>query len=65
MDADLQAHIAFYLTGKRHSPNLLAIDGLKLKPALFAGYTDLTRLRYDFPLVLVKDVGHPLIGPAA
>jgi hypothetical protein len=59
MDADLQAHIAFYLTGKRHSPNLLAIDGLKLKPALFAGYTDLTRLRYDFPLVLVKD------GPAA
>jgi hypothetical protein len=59
MDADLQAHIAFYLTGKRHSPNLQAIDGLKLHPALFAGYTDLTRLRYDFPLVLVKD------GPAA
>ncbi len=59
MDADLQAHIAFYLTGKRHGPNLQAIDGLKLHPALFAGYTDLTRLRYDFPLVLVKD------GPAA
>ena len=59
MDADLQAHIAFYLTGKRHSPNLLAIDGLKLQPALFAGYRDLTRLRYDFPLVLVKE------GPAA
>ena len=59
MDADLQAHIAFYLTGKRHSPNLQAIDGLKLQPALFAGYTDLTRLRYDFPLVLVKE------GPAA
>ena len=58
MDADLQAHIAFYLTGKRHSPNLLAIDGLKLRPALFAAYTDLTRLRYDFPLVLVKQ------GPA-
>ena len=52
MDADLQARIAFYLTGKRHSPNLLAIDGLR--PALFAAYTDLTRLRYDFPLVLVK-----------
>ena len=59
MDADLQARIAFYLTGKRHSPSLLAIDGLKLKPALFSGYTDLTRLRYDFPLVLVKE------GPAA
>lgn len=55
MDADLQAHIAFYLTGKRHSPNLLTIDGLKLQPAQFAGYRDLTRLRYDFPLVLVKD----------
>lgn len=55
MDADLQTHIAFYLTGKRASSHLLAVDGLKLRPALFSNYRDLTRLRYDFPLVLVSD----------
>ncbi len=55
MDADLQAHVAFYLTGKRLNSQLQAIDGLGLRPALFAGYRDLTRLRYDFPLVLLTD----------
>ncbi len=29
--------------------------GLGLRPALFAGYRDLTELRYDFPLVLPPD----------
>jgi hypothetical protein len=62
MDADLQTHIAFYLTGKRQNSNLLAVDGLKLHPALFAGYRDLTRLRYDFPLVLVEDGVESLSG---
>ncbi|MFB0936891.1 MAG: hypothetical protein QMB52_14045 [Propionivibrio sp.] len=55
MEADLQAHVAFFLTGKTNTSDLDAIDRLKLRPALFAGYRDLTQLRYDFPLVLVKD----------
>lgn len=55
MEAELQTHIAFYLTGKRPGAGLDAVEGLDLRPALFAGYRDLTRLRYDFPLVLVRD----------
>lgn len=53
MEADTQAHVAFFLTGRRPSEHLDAVDGLGLRPALFAGYRDLTELRYDFPLVLV------------
>ena len=53
MEADLQKHVAFYLTGKKPAASLDAVEGLKLRPALFAGYRDLTRLRYDFPLVLL------------
>ena len=53
MEADTQAHVAFFLTGRRPSEYLDAVDGLDLRPALFAGYRDLTPLRYDFPLVLV------------
>lgn len=55
MDADLQAQVTFHLTGKRQAPQLDAIEGRALRPALFAGYRDLTRLRYDFPLVLVNN----------
>ena len=55
MEADLQAHVAFFLTGKRSGDHLDAVDGLELRPALFAGYRDLTKLRYDFPLVLLRD----------
>ena len=55
MDADLQAQIAFHLTGKRPGGNLDSLDELGLYPALFAGYRDLTKLRYDFPLVLIKN----------
>ena len=53
MEADLQTQVAFFLTGKRLTSNLDAVDGLGLRPALFANYRDLTRLRYDFPLVLL------------
>lgn len=53
MDADLQSYVAFYLTGKVYNP-LDTVGELKLRPALFAGYRDLTRMRYDFPLVLVN-----------
>ena len=43
----------FYSTGRRHGEGLDAIEGLNLRPALTAGYRDLTRLRYDYPVVLV------------
>lgn len=54
MEAEFQTHVAFYLTGKKPVSSLDAVDGLKLRPILFAGYRDLTRLRYDFPLVLLE-----------
>jgi hypothetical protein len=54
MQAGLQANIAFHLTGKIAAGELDPVDGLDLRPALFAEYRDLTRLRYDFPLVLVE-----------
>lgn len=50
----LKAHLAFYLTGNRSRGALDAIGDLGLRPALFAGYRDLTALRYDFPLVLIQ-----------
>ena len=55
MEADTQAHVAFFLTGRRQGGDLNAVDGLGLRPALFAGYRDLTQLRYDFPLVLAAN----------
>ncbi len=54
MQADTQANIAFFLTGRRPSEHVEAVAGLGLRPALYAGYRDLTQLRYDFPLVLVE-----------
>jgi hypothetical protein len=53
MEADTQAHVAFFLTGRRPGEFLDAVDGLDLRPALFASYRELTQLRYDFPLLLV------------
>lgn len=55
MEAGLQEHVAFHLTGRRPGAGLEAVDELDLRPALLAGYRDLTQLRYDFPLVLVSD----------
>ena len=57
MEADTQAQVAFFLTGKRPADHLDAVDGLNLRPALFAGYRDLSQLRYDFPLVLAESDG--------
>lgn len=34
-----------------------AVEGPRLRPALFAGFGDLTRVRHDFPLVLVEGAG--------
>jgi len=53
MGSELQAHVAFHLTGKRIGAGLQAADARQLRPALLARFGDLTRLRYDFPLVLV------------
>ncbi|UCF74520.1 MAG: hypothetical protein JSU71_09520 [Betaproteobacteria bacterium] len=50
-----KAHLAFHLTGHRIGEGLEALDGKSLRPALLAGYRDLTQLRYDFPLVLTGD----------
>ena len=54
MEADLQTHVAFFLTGRRPGDQLERVDAQGLRPALFAGYRELTDLRYDFPLVLVE-----------
>jgi ferredoxin len=59
MEADTQAHVAFFLTGRRPGDYLDAVDGLDLRPALFAGYRDLTPLRYDFPLILETKAADP------
>jgi hypothetical protein len=61
MEADTQAHVAFFLTGRRPSEDLDAVDGLDLRPALFAGYRELTQLRYDFPLLLIADRADKLL----
>jgi ferredoxin len=53
MDASLQQQTVFHVTGKRPAAGLDAVDGLGLRPALLARYRDLTKLRYDFPVVLV------------
>lgn len=54
MDASIRNETFFHLTGQRPAPALGAIEGLGLRPALLARYRDLTRLRYDFPVVLVE-----------
>ncbi|HXX86808.1 MAG TPA: ferredoxin [Casimicrobiaceae bacterium] len=56
MDAELQSHVAFHLTGKRPATGLDAVAPLSLRPALLARYRDLNSLRHDFPLVLVEGV---------
>src|ERR1035438_8836565 len=54
MQAELQAHIAFHLTGRLPQGAFDAHAQSDLHPAIFAGYRDLTSLRYDFPLVLTR-----------
>jgi hypothetical protein len=54
MQAEVQAHIAFHLTGRKSQGDFDPLAGNDLLPAIFAGYRDLTTLRYDFPLVLIR-----------
>jgi len=51
MHSELNAQLAFHLTGMRSAGELEPVEGLALRPALLAGYRDLSALRYDFPLV--------------
>ena len=51
MEGKLQQQIAFFLTGRRAAPFLQPMDR-RYRPVLFARYDDLSRLRYDYPLVL-------------
>jgi hypothetical protein len=57
MAAKFEEQLIFHMTGKRSGAGLDAIDGLGLRPALLAGYRELTRLRYDYPVVLVENTG--------
>ncbi|MGD0025608.1 MAG: hypothetical protein ABSC37_13475, partial [Xanthobacteraceae bacterium] len=56
MNVNLEAQtvdpLIFYLTGKQPGRGKDALAGKR--PALLAAYGDLTRLRYDFPLVLIE-----------
>ena len=63
MEADLQSFVAFYLTGKKQPTRLDDIAALKLRPALFSTYRDLTALRYDYPLVLLEQKGGAFAEP--
>jgi hypothetical protein len=46
---------SFRLTGLRPGRETLAAANSGLRPALFAGYEDLSKLRYEYPLVLVEE----------
>ena len=52
MDTELQTQIAFHLAGKKPGPE--AVPGAEACPALLARCRDLTALRYDFPVVLLR-----------
>ncbi len=51
MQAKFQDQLAFYLTGRRDGTGLQPLDS-SYRPALFARVSDLSSLRYDFPLIL-------------
>ena len=53
MTAASQSHLAFFLTGRRLDGDLESALGRGLRPALLTAYTDLSRLRYDYPLLLI------------
>jgi ferredoxin len=55
--AKFQDQVTFHLTGSIDGAGLRPITGLGLRPAALAGLSDLTRLRYDFPVVLA-DAAH-------
>ena len=57
MDAELQTQIAFHLAGRMPGEEAGNAASAQLRPALLSRYRDLSALRYDFPLVLLRDAG--------
>jgi len=57
MNMPSEAQVTFFLTGRHAGEELEPLDAKRLRPAALAAYRDLTRLRYDFPLVLIDDPG--------
>ena len=55
-ETDHQELVAFHLTGDRSGGHLKDVADLELRPVLLAGYGDLTRLRYDYALVLTDNI---------
>ncbi|HQR54380.1 MAG TPA: hypothetical protein PLW72_00225 [Burkholderiaceae bacterium] len=53
MAAKFQDQTVFHMTGKRAGEGLAELAP-GLRPALLAAYRDLTRLRYDYPVLLLK-----------
>ncbi|HET7363532.1 MAG TPA: hypothetical protein VFJ70_08185 [Burkholderiales bacterium] len=53
MHSEINAPLAFHLTGIKSAEQLEPLESLGLRPALLAAYRDLAKLRYDFPLVLL------------
>jgi hypothetical protein len=53
MDAELQRQIAFHLAGRK--PGADSTPGADACPALLARCRDLASLRYDFPIVLLRN----------
>ena len=52
MNLELIELNAFYLTSRTSASGPRPVTGTRLRPALFAGYEDVSRLRHDYPLVL-------------
>ena len=59
MAGDILKLVTIRLSGKRRGAgeDLDRADQRDLRPALFAAYRELAKLRYDFPLVLIEGVG--------
>ncbi len=58
MTQNLAEMMAFHLTGRRPDDDAGRTEALSLRPALLAGYADLSGLRYDYPLVLLEEGGN-------
>jgi hypothetical protein len=57
MEKTLYELRTFHLTGRKIDKDSTDLGELDLVPALLSRYRDLTQLRYDYPLVLVKGDG--------
>ena len=65
MDKQRKAQVVFHLTGRHPSGAAPDSTLAGLRPALLAGYRRLDTLRYDFPLVLVRDGGESVLSLTA